>query len=316
MLKLRFQGITPPFFKLLLIAAYWVCVALGAHVQAATLSAMSLSETASLTAVHNDPQVFSRPGVTLHGTLTQGALLRGKTQPKAKIWLGEGEQRREVQVSEEGYFALGFGRTAALTQTLHWQLPGKALQSTALTLQQRQYKIQKINGLPKKMVTPPKAVLTRIKEDNRAVRQARARRDPRTSFMQPFIWPAQGPISGVYGSQRVLNGKPKSPHYGIDVAGPVGQPVYAPAAGVVTLYHPDLYYSGGTLIIDHGHGITSTFLHLHKSHVEHGQVVQQGELIAEIGATGRVTGPHLDWRMNWLDQRVDPALLVPPMSAL
>ena len=304
MLKLLHR-LTLRFFKLFLALSCGGYLVVGAYVQAATLPATS-------NALHGDPQVFRQSGIVLHGTLTQGALLRGETQPKAKIWLGEGEQRREVQVSEEGYFALGFGRTAALTQTLHWQLPGKALQSTALTLQQRQYKIQKINGLPQKMVTPPKAVLTRIKEDNQAVGKARSRRDPRISFMQPFIWPAQGPISGVYGSQRVLNGKPKSPHYGIDVAGPVGQPVYAPAEGVVTLYHPDLYYSGGTLIIDHGHGITSTFLHLHKSHVEHGQVVQQGELIAEIGATGRVTGPHLDWRMNWLDQRVDPALLVPP----
>ena len=166
--------------------------------------------------------------------------------------------------------------------------------------------------LPLFLVLPThSAVLTRIKDDNRAVGKARALRDERIGFMQQFIWPAEGRISGVYGSQRVLNGKPKNPHYGVDVAGPVGQPVYAPADGVITLYHPDLYYSGGTLIMDHGHGITSTFLHLSKGHVKKGQVVKQGDLIAEIGATGRVTGPHLDWRMNWLNQRVDPALLVP-----
>jgi len=261
--------------------------------------------------MHSDPVVFNKPGITLHGKLTQGALLRGKTQPNAKVWLGKGDKRREVQVSKEGYFAVGFGRKAALSQTLQWQLPGENTQSAAVSLQEREYKIQKINGLPQKMVTPPQAVLTRIKEDNRAVGQARALRDTRTGFMQQFIWPAEGRISGVYGSQRVLNGKPKNPHYGVDVAAPVGQPVYAPADGVITMYHNDLYYSGGTLIMDHGHGITSTFLHLSKGHVKKGQKVKQGELIAEIGATGRVTGPHLDWRMNWLNQRVDPALLVP-----
>lgn len=280
------------------------------------LSALLVSVLSNAHAVfadelHSDPLVFRQKGIQLHGNLTQGALLRGATQPNTKVWLGEGEQRLSIQVSEQGFFAIGFGRKAALQQKLQWQLPSDNVQTAPLTLSEREYKVQKINGLPQKMVTPPKAVLDRIKQDNRAVGKARSLRDARTSFMQPFIWPAEGRISGVYGSQRILNGKPKNPHYGVDVAAPVGQPVYAPADGVVTMYHPDLYYSGGTLIIDHGHGITSTFLHLSKGHVQAGQAVKQGELIAEIGATGRVTGPHLDWRMNWLNQRVDPALLVP-----
>ncbi|MGY0583956.1 MAG: M23 family metallopeptidase, partial [Paraglaciecola chathamensis] len=132
-----------------------------------------------------------------------------------------------------------------------------------------------------------------------------------TDFSQDFIWPAQGPISGVYGSQRVLNGQPKRPHYGVDVAAPTGTPVYAPADGVVTLFVPDMYYSGGTMIIDHGLGVSSTFLHLSKGLVQVGDNVKQGQLVAEIGATGRVTGAHLDWRMNWMNVRIDPALLVP-----
>lgn len=301
------------FFLLNTLSGTSVRSVLAALIVLFTTSAVSAETpaTQSSPALHSDPIVLNKPGVTLHGKLTQGALLRGKTQPGAKIWLGQGENRKAVQVSKEGYFALGFGRTAALLQTLQWQLPGETRHSTQLTLQKREYNIQKINGLPQKMVTPPEAVLARIKQDNRAVGEARALRDARTGFMQQFIWPAEGRISGVYGSQRVLNGKPKNPHYGVDVAGPVGQPVYAPADGVVTLYHPDLYYSGGTLILDHGHGITSTFLHLSKGHVTKGQAVKQGDLIAEIGATGRVTGPHLDWRMNWLNQRIDPALLVP-----
>lgn len=144
---------------------------------------------------------------------------------------------------------------------------------------------------------------------------ARRTDDPRLDFMQSFIWPSIGPISGVYGSQRILNGQPRRPHFGVDVAAPTGTPVRAPAAGIITLAHPDMYFSGGTVILDHGHGVSSSFLHLSRIHVQVGQRVEQGELIAEIGATGRVTGPHLDWRMNWFGQRIDPALLVGAMPA-
>ena len=138
------------------------------------------------------------------------------------------------------------------------------------------------------------------------------RRRP-TIFLAGFIWPLQGPITGVYGSQRILNGEPRRPHFGVDVAAPTGTPVVAPADAIVTLVHPDMYFSGGTLIMDHGHGLSSTFIHLHKVLVEEGQVVKQGDVVAEVGATGRVTGPHLDWRMNLFTVRIDPELLVPPM---
>ncbi len=245
----------------------------------------------------------------LQGKLTQGSLIRGEVKPGTKVWLDE----RELTVSEQGYFAIGFGRDDKLQYQLAWQLPGQSKQNKQLQLEPRQYQIQSIEGLPPKMVTPPESVLARIREDAKQVRQARALRDPDTSFMQAFIWPAHGPITGVYGSQRILNGEKRRPHFGIDVAGPVGQPVYAPADGLVTLFVPDMYYSGGTLIVDHGHGVSSTFLHLHKAHVKAGDSVKQGQLIAEIGGTGRVTGPHLDWRMNWHEKRVDPELLVGPM---
>lgn len=252
-------------------------------------------------------EVYNDRGLTLYGKLVQGTLLRGQAEQGTQVWFND----KPVKVSKEGFFALGVNRDAALSQSLTWKdKKGKKYQHV-IKFEKRTYKIQKIDGLPQKMVTPPESVLMRIKEDNKAVAKARKLRDSRTDFMQDFVWPAKGPITGVYGSQRVLNGKPKRPHYGVDVAGPVGQPVYAPADGVVTLYHADMYYSGGTLIIDHGHGITSTFLHLNKGHVKAGQKVKQGDLIAEIGDTGRVTGAHLDWRMNWLNQRIDPAVLVP-----
>lgn len=245
--------------------------------------------------------------IELQGKKVQGTLLRGTTEPGTLVWLNE----REITVSQNGEFAVGFGRDDDLSHTLSWQKPGMKKQTKPLQLQAREYNIQAIDGLPPKMVTPPESVLARIRKDAKEVREARALRSEDTDFMQDFIWPAKGPISGVYGSQRILNGEKKRPHFGIDVAGPVGQPVYAPADGVVTLFVPDMYYSGGTMIIDHGHGISSTFLHLHKASVKVGQRVKQGELVAEIGDTGRVTGPHLDWRMNWHEKRIDPELLVP-----
>jgi murein DD-endopeptidase MepM/ murein hydrolase activator NlpD len=224
-----------------------------------------------------------------------------------QVWLNE----KPLKISADGYFAFGFGRDAKLTQQLKWSDDKGVQHVHPLTLLARTYNIQKIEGIPSKYVSPPKEVSARIKLDNQQVAKARTLDDERTDFYQDFIWPAAGPISGVYGSQRVFNGTPKRPHFGVDVASPTGTSVYAPANGIVTLFVPDMYYSGGTMIIDHGHGVSSTFLHLSKGHVETGTTVKQGDLVAEIGATGRATGPHLDWRINWFKERLDPALLVP-----
>ncbi|GAA0857328.1 M23 family metallopeptidase [Aliiglaciecola litoralis] len=245
--------------------------------------------------------------MTLQGQLTQGSLIRGTVEPGTQVWLNE----QALKVSDQGYFAFGFERDAKLNHVLRWIKIEGEQQHKSLQLSKRDYAIQRIDGLPPKMVTPPKEVLERIRKDNQQVGAARKLNDDRIDFMQSFIWPAEGPISGVYGSQRVLNGEPKRPHFGVDVAAPVGTPVYSPADGIVTLWVPDMYYSGGTMIIDHGHGISSTFLHLHAGHIKVGDKVKQGQLVAEIGATGRVTGAHLDWRMNWGKTRIDPALLVP-----
>lgn len=243
----------------------------------------------------------------LKGELTQGGLIRGQAPVGSQVWLND----QAIKISPEGYFAFGFGRDAQLTQQVSWLDASGEKQIKQLQLQARSYKVQKIEGIPSKYVSPPKEVSERIARDNRQIGKARSLDDARTDFMQDFIWPAEGPISGVYGSQRVFNGTPKRPHFGLDVAGPTGTPVFAPADGVVTLFVADMYYSGGTMIIDHGHGVSSTFLHLSKGHVAVGTQVKQGDLVAEIGATGRVTGAHLDWRINWFKERLDPALLVP-----
>jgi murein DD-endopeptidase MepM/ murein hydrolase activator NlpD len=166
-------------------------------------------------------------------------------------------------------------------------------------------------------VNPPAEQLARIRREGALVSGARSERFERgdlvAAVLAGFVWPVQGPISGVYGSQRYYNGEPKRPHYGVDVAVPLGTVVRAPAAGVVTLAEPDLFYSGGTIVLDHGYKLSSSFLHLSKVLVEPGTELQAGDIIGEVGATGRATGPHLDWRMNWRDRRIDPQLLVPPM---
>ncbi|MDC8830980.1 M23 family metallopeptidase [Alteromonas gilva] len=244
----------------------------------------------------------------LRGSLTQGSLLRGKVPEGSKVWLND----EPVKTLSSGEFVIGFGRDAGPQQALRWQTPDGEMHSKPLTLAERQYPTQHIEGVPQAMVTPPERVLARIKDDNWRVAVARKTDSLRTDFNSEFVWPAEGPITGVYGSQRVFNGVPKRPHYGVDVGAPTGTAVTAPAGGKVTLAHPDLYYSGGTIIIDHGLGVNSTFLHLSKLSVAVGDIVKQGDKIGEIGATGRATGPHLDWRINWFNERLDPALLVPP----
>ena len=246
----------------------------------------------------------------LEGAFSQGGLVQGRTDPAARVEL----DGRPVRVSPEGLFLIGFGRDAPAESTLRVTYPDGRVEQRLLQVAKRQYRIQRIDGLPKRKVVPEKRDLERIRKEAALAREARRRDDPRTDFASGFIWPAQGRISGVYGSQRILNGQPRRPHYGVDVAAPVGAPVRAPAAGLVTLAHPDMFFSGGTLILDHGHGLSSSFLHLSRILVKEGQRVRQGEVIAEVGATGRVTGAHLDWRMNLFTKRLDPQLLVAPMG--
>lgn len=246
--------------------------------------------------------------LTLEGNFTQGGLITGHTAPGTRLQL----DGQPVRVSPQGAFVFGFGRDANPQARLAITFPDGSQAVRNLEITPRDYDIQRIDGLPPSQVSPPPEVLERISRENAQVAKAREREIELPYFLSGFRWPTEGRISGVYGSQRILNGQPRQPHYGIDIAAPEGTPVYAPADGVVTLTHPDMYFSGGTLIVDHGHGLSSSFLHLRDIHVQVGQEVKQGDMIASVGATGRVTGPHLDWRMNWFQERIDPALLVPP----
>ena len=248
--------------------------------------------------------------LSLRGEPAPGALMIGQSVPGARVWLNG----RSLRVSESGHFLFGFGRDESGERTLLVEANGRRLERL-ITLLPRQWNIQRVDGVPARTVTPPEEELQRIRAEAALVREARETDSDLEYFHHDFVWPASGRISGVYGSQRVYNGKPGNPHLGVDIAAPTGSPVIAPAAGVVTLVHDDMFYSGGTLVIDHGFGLSSTFIHLHKVLVQEGQAVRQGDLIAEIGASGRATGPHLDWRMNWYQERLDPQWFMDGMNA-
>jgi murein DD-endopeptidase MepM/ murein hydrolase activator NlpD len=244
--------------------------------------------------------------VSFEGEFLQGGLLIGQVQEGQTV----SYQGKSIKLTTNNQFLLGLGRNAPAITSITINSQDQDPETITLEIAPRQYNIQKIEGVPAKKVTPPASDLQRIKQDASMVREARKLVSNKQDFLKGFVKPANGPITGVYGSQRFYNGVPKSPHYGIDYAAPTGTPVIAPADGVVTFAHNDLFYSGGTLIIDHGHGLSSTFLHLSEILVKPDQRVILGMKIAKIGATGRATGPHLDWRMNWLDQRIDPDLVL------
>ena len=253
--------------------------------------------------------VAAESGLRLDGPRLQGGLLRGRVPPGSTVEYEGGA----VRVSQDGWFLVGFGRDAPPEAELAVVYPDGRSERQVLKVERREYNVQRIDGLPPSKVTPSEDDLARIRKEVRIVKQARKIDHSRTDFLSGFQWPVKGIISGVYGSQRVLNGEPRRPHFGIDIAAPRGTKVVAPTDGVVTLVHPDMYFSGGTMIVDHGHGLSSAFLHLSRILVEKGERVTQGQVIAEVGSTGRSTGPHLDWRINLFDRRLDPSLLVGPM---
>jgi len=244
----------------------------------------------------------------LSGKAVEGGLIIARTDPANQIMLDD----NAVEIGENGVFVIGFHRDSDAPASLRIIAPDGDVKTSLLAPRKRDYNIQRIDGLKSTMVTPPATVLARIKSDGDAVRAARQRQAPLGDFWRGFDWPALGRISGIYGSQRILNGQPRQPHYGIDIAAPTGTPVYAPASGLVTLVK-DLYFSGWTVVIAHGLGVNSSFLHLDRVDVETGMMVERGGLIGTIGATGRATGPHLDWRIDWQGRRIDPGLLVGAM---
>jgi murein DD-endopeptidase MepM/ murein hydrolase activator NlpD len=247
--------------------------------------------------------------ITLTGVLSQGGLARGQAPPGTKLTLDD----RPVRVAPDGKFILGFARDAPTKMSLAATFPDGRTVNRAISLEKREYQIQRIDGLPPQMVTPDPALMTRIKAELDKVHGVRKIDSDQLAFEATLEWPVTGPISGVYGSQRVLNGEPRAPHLGVDIAAPAGTPIHADSAGTVTLAEHDLYFTGGTVIIDHGYGLSSIYQHMSRLDVTVGQHVEQGDAVGAVGATGRVTGPHLHWGMNWYDVAIDPQLLVGPM---
>ena len=240
--------------------------------------------------------------VEFKGKFIQGHFIIGKTGTGSKILIG----KKEVKVSKDGYFAFGIEKDRKLDIVI---TEGDKI--IVKKIQKRKYNIQKIEGLPKKKVTPPEEFYARIKKENKLIGLAREIDSDLTFFKEKFIIPVDDAIiTGVYGSQRILNGIPKWPHYGLDFAQKKGTPVKAMNNGIVTLAEKDLFYTGATLIFDHGHGISTLYMHMNKIFVNVGDHIKKGDVVGTVGDTGRATGSHLDIRLNWFDTRLDPASIL------
>ena len=240
------------------------------------------------------------------GDFKQGSFILGKTDPKSIVFI----DNRKIRVSNEGFFAFGLDRDRKNNVLIKIKNK-KETKVIEKKVFKRKYKIQRIDGLPPKQVTPPPEVFDRIKRDNKLIGKARAINSKLVFFKDKFIYPIDKYIiTGVYGSQRILNGKPRRPHYGIDFHAPEGTPVKAMMDGVVTLVENDMYFTGGTIIFDHGHGISTLYMHMKDINVEKGQKIKKGDIVGTLGQSGRATGPHLDIRLNWFEIKLDPASIL------
>lgn len=248
--------------------------------------------------------------VTLPANIVQGGLLLGRAPAGSQV-VYEG---KALRVASDGRFVLGVAREQTGSVSLRVTPPGSPVQALDVPIIDRVFPLEQVNGVPEGTVNPTPELAARMEREQAEVTAARARDDDRSDFDTKYLWPVSGRISGVYGSQRVYNGTPKTPHSGLDVAAPKGTAIQAPAGGIVTFAKPDLYLTGGTVLVDHGHGVSSNFLHLSRIDVAVGDRVEQGQVIGLVGATGRATGPHMHWGMSWFNVRVDPQLLVDPAA--
>ena len=244
--------------------------------------------------------------VVFPASVPQGAMVIGKVPPGSRVEYAG----RSLRTTGYGTVVFGVGRDTPGPLTVQVTRPDGSSEQARVAVVPRDWPLQRVDGVPRKTVDPPPATAERIRREQARVAEARLRDDARADFARPFVRPVDGRISGRFGRARVYNGKPGAPHSGMDIAAASGTPVRAPAAGVVTFADTDLYLTGGTLLIDHGHGISSNFLHLSRIDVKPGDRVEQGEVVAAVGSTGRSTGPHLHWGMSWFDVRIDPQLVL------
>ncbi len=255
--------------------------------------------------------IRSASAVGFPPSVSQGSLLFGFAPPGSTLnYAGH-----NVRIASDGHFVVGVAREQTGNVALKLVKPDGSDSTLTIPIVPRSFPVERVEGVPEKTVNPPPDIAARIEREQAEVEAVRIRDDDRTDFEQRLIWPVKGRISGVFGSQRIYNGTPKSPHSGVDIAAAQGTPIHAPAGGIVTFANPDLYLTGGTVLIDHGHGVSSNFLHMSRIDVKVGERVEQGNVIGLVGATGRATGPHMHWGMNWFNVRVDPQLLMTPAGA-
>ncbi|MBX3446264.1 MAG: M23 family metallopeptidase [Parvibaculaceae bacterium] len=247
----------------------------------------------------------------IEGNLEQGGLVIGKAAPGASAIL----DGTRLDMDADGIFAFGFDRDHGTSAKLVVTFPDGSTVERELAIAAREWKIQRVEGVPQKFVTPPPEAMEAIARSTQVKNEARKTRTEGSWFREGFIWPATGPISGVFGSQRFYNGEPRRPHYGVDVAAPTGTPIVAPAGGLVTLADMDMYFEGGLVFLDHGQGVTSLMMHMSRIDVKAGDRVAQGDVLGAVGGTGRATGPHLHWGLYWRGAWLDPQRLVGPMPA-
>ncbi len=241
--------------------------------------------------------------LTLNGSLEQGSLVTGRTNPEARVAL----DGLVLSLSEKGDFAFGiaYDRVKPLQLDINYPDNGILMQDVVPVI--RKFQTQEISGLPPEEVTPPAELFARIAAEKAKIEEARKTVTLEDWYYDGFDWPVPGIISGPFGNQRILNGVPKQPHFGVDIAAKEGTPIHAPAEANVLLAEPDFFYDGGITILDHGRGVTTTYLHQSKLVVAVGAHVARGDKIGEVGKTGRATGPHLCWRLNWFQTQLDPS---------
>jgi murein DD-endopeptidase MepM/ murein hydrolase activator NlpD len=255
------------------------------------------------------PRGTARHALLIEGSMSQGGLVFGTVPPGARIRANG----VAVPVASSGAFAIPLARDAGPSLAVDITYPDGTTEARAFAIAKRAWPVQRIDGLPEREVTPSDDDVAAIKDEQTKIATARARVRDADSFLKGFAWPAVGPISGVFGSSRILNGKPRAAHLGLDIAAPAGSAVRAPADGIVGLVAPGLFFNGNVVILDHGLGVTTIYAHLATISVSEGQSVHRGEVIGTVGKTGRATGPHLHFGVNVRGVGVDPAQVLGPM---
>ena len=272
----------------------------------ATLALVLLAGLAAAAPAQQRTDRAAPVGIVFPDSVPQGAMVVGKVPAGSTVR----HAGRTLRVTGYGSVVFGVGRDETGPLQVEVQVPGAPAQHVQVAVSARDWPVQRINGVPPATVNPPPAIAQRIARENGRIVAARRDDSANSDFAQAFIWPVKGRISGRFGNQRVFNGTPKSPHSGMDIAAAQGTPIRAPAGGRITLAEKDFYLTGGTVMIDHGHGISSNFLHMSRLDVKVGDVVKQGDVVGAVGSTGRSTGPHLHWGMTWFDTRIDPLLVL------